>query len=65
MNKGRGLRVMTRKLMDVAEEVCSGKLMMTHEGGYNATYAPFCGIFVLQELSGVTKLPDPFVGLVS
>ena len=33
---------------------------MTHEGGYNATYAPFCGLFVLQELSGITKLPDPF-----
>ena len=55
-----GYRVMTRKLMDIADEVCGGKLMMTHEGGYNATYAPFCGLFVLQELSGVTKLPDPF-----
>jgi acetoin utilization deacetylase AcuC-like enzyme len=55
-----GYRNMTRLLMDVADEVCGGKLMMTHEGGYNATYAPFCGLFVLQELSGVTKLPDPF-----
>lgn len=55
-----GYRNMTRRLMDVADEVCGGKLMMTHEGGYNATYAPFCGLFVLQELSGVTKLPDPF-----
>jgi len=33
---------------------------MTHEGGYNATYAPFCGLFVLQELSGIKKLDDPF-----
>jgi acetoin utilization deacetylase AcuC-like enzyme len=55
-----GYRLLTKKLMDVAQEVCDGKLMMTHEGGYNATYAPFCGLFVLQELSGVTKLPDPF-----
>jgi len=55
-----GYRVMTRKLMDIADEVCGGKLMMTHEGGYNATYAPFCGLFVLQELSGVTQLSDPF-----
>ena len=46
--------------MNIADEVCGGKLMMTHEGGYNATYAPFCGLFVMQELSGVTKLPDPF-----
>jgi acetoin utilization deacetylase AcuC-like enzyme len=46
--------------MDVAEEVCGGKLMMTHEGGYSASYAPFCGLYVLQELIGVTKLVDPF-----
>ena len=52
-----GYKTLTRKLMDVADEVCGGKLMMTHEGGYNATYAPFCGLFVLQELSGVTNSP--------
>jgi acetoin utilization deacetylase AcuC-like enzyme len=55
-----GYASLTRKLMAVAEKVCDGKLMMTHEGGYSATYAPFCGLFVLQELSGVTKLSDPF-----
>jgi len=55
-----GYRVMTRKLMDVANQVCAGKLMMTHEGGYSASYAPFCGLFVLEELSGVKKLADPF-----
>lgn len=60
MITAEGYRLLTRKLMDVAAEVCNGKLMMTHEGGYSATYAPFCGLFVLQELSGVTKLPDPF-----
>ena len=60
MITAEGYRNLTRKLMAVAEEVCGGKLMMTHEGGYSATYAPFCGLFVLQELSGVTKLSDPF-----
>lgn len=55
-----GYAELTRKLMTVADEVCSGKLMMTHEGGYSATYAPFCGLFVLQELSGIRKLSDPF-----
>lgn len=60
MITAEGYRILTRKLMDVASEICGGKLMMTHEGGYNATYAPFCGLFVLQELSGHAKLPDPF-----
>lgn len=60
MLTAEGYRILTRKLMDVADEVCDGKLMMTHEGGYSATYAPFCGLFVLQELSGVRKLGDPF-----
>ena len=34
--------------------------MIAHEGGYNAVYSPFCGLFVLQQLSGITKLSDPF-----
>jgi acetoin utilization deacetylase AcuC-like enzyme len=55
-----GYQKLTEKLSSIANEVCGGKLMMTHEGGYNAVYAPFCGLFVLQELSGVTKLADPF-----
>ena len=60
MITAEGYKNLTRKLMDVADEVCDGKLMMTHEGGYSATYAPFCGLFVLQELAGVRKLKDPF-----
>ena len=52
--------MLTKKLMDVADWLCSGKLMMTHEGGYNAVYTPFCGLAVMQQLSGITKLSDPF-----
>jgi acetoin utilization deacetylase AcuC-like enzyme len=47
-------------LMESAEKLCDGRLMATHEGGYNATYSPFCGLFVMQQLSGITKLNDPF-----
>ena len=53
-------RTLTEKLMSVADRICNGKVMMTHEGGYNAVYSPFCGLFVLQQLSGVKKLDDPF-----
>ena len=55
-----GYREMTRMLMESAEKLCDGRLMATHEGGYNATYSPFCGLFVMQQLSGITKLNDPF-----
>ena len=55
-----GYREMTEILMESADSLCEGRLMATHEGGYNATYSPFCGLFVLQQLSGVKKLDDPF-----
>jgi len=55
-----GYREITEMLMSSADRLCQGRLMATHEGGYNATYSPFCGLFVLQQLSGVTKLTDPF-----
>ncbi len=48
-----GYRAMTRMLMDVADEVCGGRIMMTHEGGYSPTYVPLCGVSVLSEMSGV------------
>jgi acetoin utilization deacetylase AcuC-like enzyme len=48
-----GYRIMTRMLMDAAEELCGGRLMMTHEGGYSASYVPVCGVEVLSEMSGV------------
>ena len=48
-----GYRAMTRVLMDVADQVCEGRIMMTHEGGYSPTYVPLCGVEVLSEMSGV------------
>jgi len=48
-------------LLAVADEVCEGKVMMTHEGGYSPTYVPYCGLAVLEAMSGVkTGIDDPF-----
>ena len=53
---------MTRILMDVAAEVCEGRLVMCHEGGYSAGYVPFCGLAMVEELSGITTgVEDPFL----
>jgi len=54
-----GYREMTAALKAVAEKVCSGKIMMTHEGGYSPTYVPFCGLAVIETLAGVeTEMKD-------
>ncbi len=42
---------MTQIVMDVAETVCDGRLMMTHEGGYSELHVPFCGHAVLQRMA--------------
>lgn len=43
---------MTTRIKQTAEEVCSGKLVVVHEGGYSEVYVPFCGHAVIEALSG-------------
>lgn len=53
-------RLMTRMLMEAADELCGGRLVLSHEGGYAATYVPFCGLAVMEELTGIrTEVEDP------
>ena len=53
-------RQMTRRTMDLAREVCDGRLVMVHEGGYSEVHVPFCGHAVIEELSDSTiRAPDP------
>ena len=53
-------RQMTRQVMQAADDLCDGRLMLVHEGGYSEVYVPFCGHAVLEELSGsAVTAPDP------
>jgi len=53
-------RAMTRMLMAAADALCGGRLVLSHEGGYAPLYVPFCGLAVMEELSGVkTPVDDP------
>jgi len=61
MVTANGFAQMTEILMECAAATAKNKLVIAHEGGYNAVYSPFCGLFVLQQLSGVRKLDDPFI----
>lgn len=66
MMTSEGYRGLTRKIMDAANSLCSGRVMMCHEGGYNAPTVPFFGLAVIEELSGIqTGVIDPFQELLA
>jgi acetoin utilization deacetylase AcuC-like enzyme len=57
---------MTRMLMAAADELCGGRLVLSHEGGYSPLYVPFCGVAVMEELTGVkTAVTDPMAARVA
>jgi len=61
MMTSAGFRSLTHKLLQAAETLCGGRLVMCHEGGYNASTVPFCGLAVLEALAGIeTGVEDPF-----
>jgi acetoin utilization deacetylase AcuC-like enzyme len=53
-------RAMTAQLMGAAKDLCGGRLVLVHEGGYSEVYVPFCGHAVLEELSKTAiRAADP------
>lgn len=55
-------RRMTTALMETADRLCDGRLVISHEGGYSPFYVPFCGLAVVETLSGVsTGVADPYL----
>ncbi len=47
--------------MEAAADLCDGRLMMAHEGGYSEVHVPFLGHAVLECMSGSDiHAPDPF-----
>jgi acetoin utilization deacetylase AcuC-like enzyme len=58
-------RDMTRMLMEAADDLCGGRLVLSHEGGYSAAHVPYCGLAVMEQLSGRrTSIADPFLPLM-
>lgn len=55
-------RAMTARLKAAAARHCGGRLVAVHEGGYAEAYVPFCGLAVMEELSGIrTEVSDPMM----
>ena len=61
-----GYRRLTQVMLATAGDVCGGRLVACHEGGYSPAYVPYCGLAIMEELSGVhTGLEDPLLPLLS
>jgi acetoin utilization deacetylase AcuC-like enzyme len=61
-----GFAELTATLLAVAAEVCDGRVVFSHEAGYNPAHVPFCALAVLSTLAGSTMpVPDPFHPLLS
>ncbi len=56
---------MTRRVRSTAEDLCDGRLVLVHEGGYSEVYVPFCGHAVLEALSDApVTAPDPLAATI-
>lgn len=56
-----GFRAVAAALVALAEDVCGGRIVFSHEGGYSPVHVPYCGLAVLEAMSGFsTGVEDPF-----
>ncbi|MEM8751387.1 MAG: class II histone deacetylase [Pseudomonadota bacterium] len=66
MLSSEAFRKMSEAVVGAAEELCGGRLVATHEGGYSAAYVPYCGLATLEAMSGfATGVADPWLPSVS
>eukprot|EP01038_Epipyxis_sp_PR26KG_P013828 gene13828-18543_t len=55
-------RFFVTSLVDVANEICDGRIVVCHEGGFNEEYVGYCGIAVIESLCGhFTDVADPYL----
>jgi acetoin utilization deacetylase AcuC-like enzyme len=58
-------RSLTQAMLDAANRLCKDRLVVVHEGGYAESYVPFCGLAIVEALSGVrTVVDDPVLDFV-
>lgn len=59
-------RMMTTMLKNASEQLCGGRLVLAHEGGYAESYVPFCGLATMEALSGhKTEVEDPLLEFIN
>jgi acetoin utilization deacetylase AcuC-like enzyme len=58
----RSFRDLTSRLVEATDELCDGRLVMCHEGGYSPSYVPFCGAAVIEALLECSPIVgDPYL----
>ena len=61
MLTSESFRKLAQRIHSAAVELCDGKLVLTHEGGYAPHMVPFHCLAVLEQLSGTrTEVVDPY-----
>ena len=50
----RGYGRLAELTVDAARRLCDERLVAEHEGGYSAELVPFCGLAILEAMSGIT-----------
>jgi acetoin utilization deacetylase AcuC-like enzyme len=61
-----GYRRLTQVMLAVAGDVCGGRLVACHEGGYSPAYVPYCGLAIIEEMAGFRSgLADPLLDLLA
>jgi acetoin utilization deacetylase AcuC-like enzyme len=54
--------LMTERIKRAAAQLCAGRLVLCHEGGYSSAYVPYCGLAIVECLAGVrTEVVDPWL----
>ena len=65
MMTSEGFKSLTQKIKKCADEVCDGKILMTHEGGYSAATVPFFAHSVIETLADENMgIKDPFQRII-
>ncbi|GAC1362177.1 MAG: histone deacetylase [Ktedonobacteraceae bacterium] len=49
----QGYRAMSQLMVDLAADVCAGRLVMLQEGGYSAPYVPYCAVASVEPLLNI------------
>merc|ERR1711871_301935 len=44
---------MTTNIVQKAEQLCNGRVVLAHEGGYSIDYVPYCGLYTVAALMGI------------
>lgn len=61
MATSRTFHAVVGTLCDLADELCSGRIVLAHEGGYSAWYQPTLLLSVAAAVAGLPAPDDPFL----